>query len=721
MSIFNDKALKSVAEAAAKVMQQEELKGNQHKIDANKNGKVDAHDFKLLRGKKNLKEDDTGYQDRYAVKNGKAVKHNPMRGERDEPHHVWADNADHAVRKHAAKNNAPMKEDVQQLDEIGNTPAGRKLLKKVDKRAFYMGGTKRGGKANMADAGEKTLQRTQARLNKEEVDYLQESFADAVARVKAANNGKLPSGNLPKLKVGGVQASDKPKVGGVQASDKPKAKKDNTGRDYFGHDSVRQQSGYRGPGQSVLQTGADAIAKGAKAVGKAVKKSGIGKSVVGGIKAVKSAVKKTFSREEVEFIFNNFMLEDIQYFMVSEEYEMLDESSREMFEYFFEEQLNESMSQLDELSKDTLNKYVKKTTDQYFSNLPTKPDTPQRKKGYERALDRLHLPNTVPGYKKEEVELDEAHGSFPTVADAKKRMDAGKTATGSVTKTKTGLVHKRDYKDEEESEDTQKKAKGYGARQNYKRSTRVNEQLSFTEMLELYNEHGLKVLAPIETEEMDIDGTTIQVIDGDKINGYVETTVEEVTNDEFTKEFKDQQASFEGKKKQPKVATGKTTGVKEMPEEYELDERSLTSDEKSDMEKNVKGMKKKLSSFKDRYGDDAKSVMYATATKMAKEDIDSDETIDELYNPVTVKKGVRRSVDSGGKVSYSGGVRVKGSGASSAGKVIGHDIDVQKRKESMFKQKHPVLSKIKSAGQTVSKAIDKVASIKIGNKNRAGG
>jgi hypothetical protein len=220
--------------------------------------------------------------------------------------------------------------------------------------------------------------------------------------------------------------------------------------------------------------------------------------------------------------------------------------------------------------------------------------------------------------KKEEAEqMDEA---FPTVADAKKRMDAGKTSTGSVTKTKTGLVHKRDYKDEDDSDDMQKKATGYGARQNYKRSTRVNEQLSFTEMLELYNEHGLKVLAPIETEEMDIDGTTIEVIDGDKINGYVETTVEEVTNDEFTKEYEDQKASFEGKKKQPKVAAGKTTGVKEMPEEVELDERSLTSDEKSEMEKNVKGMKKKLSGFKDRYGDRAKEVMYATATKMAKKD-----------------------------------------------------------------------------------------------------
>jgi hypothetical protein len=366
----------------------------------------------------------------------------------------------------------------------------------------------------------------------------------------------------------------------------------------------------------------------------------------------------------------------------------------------------EEVEQLDELSKDTLKKYSKKTTDQHFSNLPTKLPTPQRKKGIERAADRLYLPHTVPGYKKEEVELDEAHGSFPTVADAKKRMDAGKTATGSVTKTKTGLVHKRDYKDDDnDSDDMQKKAKGYGARQNYKRSTRVNEAASFTEMLELYNEHGLKVLAPIETEEMDIDGTTIQVIDGDKINGYVETTVEEVTNDEFTKEFKDQQASFEGKKKQPKVATGKTTSVKEMPEEYELDEsagkithyvakkdlsnhkdymdregfdthtrnlskthslhkthmgimatdspgehghhteagaqpaseykknvkalkkeeyeldeRSLTSDEKSDMEKNVKGMKKGLSGFKERYGERAKSVMYGAATNMAKKD-----------------------------------------------------------------------------------------------------
>ena len=51
-----------------------------------------------------------------------------------------------------------------------------------------------------------------------------------------------------------------------------------------------------------------------------------------------------------------------------------------------------------------------------------------------------------------------------------------------------------------------------------------------------------------------------------------------------------------------------------------IEERSLTSGEKAEMEKNVKGMKKNLAGFKARYGDRAKSVMYATATKKAKKD-----------------------------------------------------------------------------------------------------
>lgn len=48
-------------------------------------------------------------------------------------------------------------------------------------------------------------------------------------------------------------------------------------------------------------------------------------------------------------------------------------------------------------------------------------------------------------------------------------------------------------------------------------------------------------------------------------------------------------------------------------------EKELTKPEAKEKERLVKGMKKAKGDFKDRYGKDAEAVMYATATKMAKE------------------------------------------------------------------------------------------------------
>ena len=45
----------------------EALQGNQHKIDANKNGKVDAHDFKLIRGKKGVKKEEVEQANEYKL------------------------------------------------------------------------------------------------------------------------------------------------------------------------------------------------------------------------------------------------------------------------------------------------------------------------------------------------------------------------------------------------------------------------------------------------------------------------------------------------------------------------------------------------------------------------------------------------------------------------------------------------------------------------------
>lgn len=63
---------------------------------------------------------------------------------------------------------------------------------------------------------------------------------------------------------------------------------------------------------------------------------------------------------------------------------------------------------------------------------------------------------------------------------------------------------------------------------------------------------------------------------------------------------------------------GNSTKVKHS----DLKEEKLSDDEMAERERIVKGMKKNLQSFKDKYGYRAKSVMYATATKLAKEEVD---------------------------------------------------------------------------------------------------
>lgn len=56
--------------------------------------------------------------------------------------------------------------------------------------------------------------------------------------------------------------------------------------------------------------------------------------------------------------------------------------------------------------------------------------------------------------------------------------------------------------------------------------------------------------------------------------------------------------------------------------EESIEEKTLSSGETSKKEKYVKGMKKNLSDFRKKYGERAKEVMYATATKMAKEEVE---------------------------------------------------------------------------------------------------
>jgi hypothetical protein len=67
-----------------------------------------------------------------------------------------------------------------------------------------------------------------------------------------------------------------------------------------------------------------------------------------------------------------------------------------------------------------------------------------------------------------------------------------------------------------------------------------------------------------------------------------------------------------------------------LKEEVELDEKELTDTDVKQKEKVVKGMKKNLQSFKDKYGERAKGVMHATATNIAKKMPDVKEEVEEL-------------------------------------------------------------------------------------------
>ena len=97
--MLNNKSLQSVAEAVKKVWS-EELKGNQHKIDKNKNNKIDAQDFKMLRKE--------GWDD--MVKSAKdAVQNKPK------------PNGGSGVKQGTAYGGSKqkdVKEEIEQLDEI---------------------------------------------------------------------------------------------------------------------------------------------------------------------------------------------------------------------------------------------------------------------------------------------------------------------------------------------------------------------------------------------------------------------------------------------------------------------------------------------------------------------------------------------------------------------------------------------------------------------------
>jgi len=113
---------------------------------------------------------------------------------------------------------------------------------------------------------------------------------------------------------------------------------------------------------------------------------------------------------------------------------------------------------------------------------------------------------------------------------------------------------------------------------------------------------------------------------------------EEPDNEQFTKEVEAQKEKNAGQGKKAEVAKPSVQAVQNEEthtkvevvdfndvngvkvSEVDLEERQMTEPEMKKKEEIVKSMKKGIAGFKERYGERAKNVMYATATKQAMKD-----------------------------------------------------------------------------------------------------
>ena len=109
---------------------------------------------------------------------------------------------------------------------------------------------------------------------------------------------------------------------------------------------------------------------------------------------------------------------------------------------------------------------------------------------------------------------------------------------------------------------------------------------------------------------------------------------------------------------------GEDEEVYESVQEGTVSEAEMTDAQKEKREVIIKELKKKMSEFKDRYGDKATDVMYATATKMAMKDESEEEDEDELEEGY-YKEGVLQDLEmivkkkSVGDVKFSDGKKQK--------------------------------------------------------------
>ena len=125
-----------------------------------------------------------------------------------------------------------------------------------------------------------------------------------------------------------------------------------------------------------------------------------------------------------------------------------------------------------------------------------------------------------------------------------------------------------------------------------------------------------------------------------------------------TPEYKEAEViDFKKENEKKRIADLEQDEVEDVYEAVEFSEEEMTGAQRVKKEKIVKELKKKMSEFKDRYGDKATDVMYATATKMAMKD--DEEEVEESYKEGYYSEGVIADLEKIVKTKSAGQVKFK--------------------------------------------------------------
>jgi len=547
MSNFNDKALKGVADVAAKIMG-EALKGNQTKIDANHNGKIDGQDFKILRAKKTMKEAELD-EASYSAKEARAGK------DIGKPGKEFSKIAKSAGKKYGS-------------EEAGKRVAGAVLakLRKEEAEQIEEGGMPSSVIKHKQSLATKTPEQLHAgfkevagRMGKS-VEHVARSTAWSHGYGKGEGKGSGHYWNKVKhLEEGWNDHMDDPNRGTPEQM---------RHRADISREKAKNQlaSTSQKPKKSTYTLGFEGKAKTITVKKEEVEQIDEYNSTGGVYKHKgKYGYQGTGAEHGVTDHEKDNDMDDLDYQKKSKKLGARQNmGKRGQSDGTKKKKINESFTAMLEMYNEHGLKYLAELgrveEDVLIDETP----------GQDIQVINADIQNGYAEMTVEEVDNE----TFTKEVNAQKEKAVGKGKKAEVAKPSVQAVKQEEVELDEGD-------------------TPYNDQLSL---------RGVTAPgAPMDNRHGHKKSGTGAYFGGNKPR--------KATLAKATDALKTNIKNSLGKHPKPNL-----------PEEVELDERTLSSDETEKKEKYVKSMKKGLSGFKERYGDKAKSVMYATATKMAKKD-----------------------------------------------------------------------------------------------------